>query len=190
MNVMIVDDEPDIVEMLGNWMGKEGHDITKAYSGEECLERINEAPPDMILLDVIMPGIDGFEVCKRIKDEPKTKDIPVIIVSVRGKEKDILEGTCLGAADYFPKPFSFDVLLGKIDSILKTKRTEEELEPSIRRALDREMGILTLKKQIKELKSELRNTRSGIELGESKSNEDHLIEEKLKKKAPKKVPKS
>ncbi len=190
MNVMIVDDEPNFVEVLENKVEKEGYEVTKAYSGEECLERINEAPPDMILLDVMMPGIDGFEVCKRIKDEPKTKGIPVIMLSVKGEEKDVLKGSHMGALDYFPKPFNFNALVGKIDSILETKKTEEELELYARREVDREMGILTLKGRIKELKSELGKVRSGIGLGESKSNEDYLIEEKPKKKAPKKVPKS
>ncbi len=182
MNIMIVDDDQDFTGLLKKQLTKEEHDVVEAYSGKECLKKINEGF-DMILLDVMMPGIDGFEVCKRIKDGPKTKDIPVIMLSVKGEEKDVLKGMSMGAVDYFPKPFSPGVLLGKIDSILKTKKTEEELERVARAALDREIRILSLKGQIKALKSELERV-------ESKSNEDHLKEEKPKKKAPKSVKKT
>jgi DNA-binding response OmpR family regulator len=186
MKIMIVDDEPDIVLLMSTFLEKAGYSVVGVGSGEECLEKLKESKVDLILMDIMMPGMDGFEACKRIKGGPKTKDIPVIMLTVKGKEKDVLKGMKLGAVDYFPKPFSFAVLLGKINSVLKTKKTEEELEMSVRRELDREMNILTLKEQIKELESELKKTRSGRGLRKSESDEDYLKEEKPKKVTPKK----
>lgn len=166
MEIMVVDDDPNFLKVFRNWMEKNGHEVIEARSGEECLEKINEEP-DVIILDVGLPGIDGFEVCKRIKDDPKTKDIPIIILSVRGEEKDILEGLRLGATDYFPKTFSNKILLAKIDSITKTKKTEEQLRKKIdelerftRLAVDRELKMIELKEKIKEMESELKRIKS------------------------------
>ncbi len=155
MKIMVVDDEPDVLLVGRTVLEKEGYEVIDAHNGEDCLEILKTENPDLILLDVMMPGIDGFEVCKRIKNDTKTKDIPIIILSAKGGEEDVLKGMSLGIADYFPKPFSYDILLGKIDSIFKTKKAEEELERVTRRGLDREIRMLSLKEQIKDLKSEL-----------------------------------
>jgi DNA-binding response OmpR family regulator len=180
--IMIVDDEPDFTELIKKQLQKAGHEAVEAHNGNECLEKINEGF-DMILLDVMMPDMNGFEVCKRIKDEPKTKDIPVIMLSVKGEEKDVIKGMSMGAVDYFPKPFSFDVLLAKINSILKTKKTEKEMERVIIRGLDREIRILTLKEQMKVLESKLKNARSGSQKEETPKKKVTKAKPE-KKKAP------
>lgn len=155
MKILVVDDEPDVLLVGRTTLEKEGYGVIEAHTGEECLKILKTETPDLILLDVMMPGIDGFEVCKRIKDDPKTKHIPVIILSAKGEEKDALKGMSLGAADYFPKPFSYNILLRKIYSIFKTKKAETDLEQATRRALDRDIKVLSLKERIEELKSEL-----------------------------------
>lgn len=166
MRIMIVDDNKNFVEVLRRWVENEGYDVIEACDGEECLERIHEKP-DIVLLDVMMPGIDGFEVCKRLKSNPEVKDIPVIILSARGDEKDVLEGFNLGAIDYFPKTFSNKILIAKVNSILKMRKIEMELRDKIgelerftKLSVDRELRMVELKKRIKELDLELENKKA------------------------------
>ncbi len=125
--ILVVDDEPDIVKVVTKMLAGEGHEGIPAYSGEEALEKLEEIKPDLITLDIMMPGIDGFETLKRIRGKKETSSIPVVIISVKADESDIVKGLELGANDYFTKPYNRVILLAKVRSILKFKHMEDQL---------------------------------------------------------------
>ncbi|MCK5218226.1 response regulator [bacterium] len=103
--VMIVDDEPDIVRLVKISLEMANFEVVEAFSGQEALEKVPEIKPDMILLDIMMPDINGFEVCKRLKADSKTKHIPVIMLTAKGQRGDAEQGLKEGADDYIIKPF-------------------------------------------------------------------------------------
>jgi two-component system cell cycle response regulator len=116
--IMVVDDEKDIVYLLRMILEKNGYDVTEAYSGEECLERLKDNQPDLIVLDVMMPGIDGWETCRRIKANPDTRFIPVIILSVKSQLEDRIKSDEAGAIEHFSKPIEDTGLLKAIEALL------------------------------------------------------------------------
>ena len=124
--ILIVDDEEDIVEVVSYNLDKEGYEIIKAFTGEEALEKIRFEKPDLVLLDLMLPGIDGLEVCRELKKDSEFNNIPILMVSARGDEADIVSGLELGATDYVTKPFSQRVLTARIKSALKRYDTNSE----------------------------------------------------------------
>jgi signal transduction histidine kinase len=125
--IMIVDDEPDMVKVAELILKAEGYETIPAYSGEEALEKLEEVKPHLIIMDIMMPGIDGFETLKRIRENKGTSSIPVIIISVKNDESDIVRGLELGANDYFTKPYNRTILTAKVRSILRLKEMEDRL---------------------------------------------------------------
>jgi DNA-binding response OmpR family regulator len=110
--IFVIDDDPDIVEFLSYNLEKEGYQIMKAPSGLEALWQITADPlPDLILLDLMMPSPNGYELCKYLKASDDFRDIPVIIISAKGTEEDIQKGLLIGADAYLPKPFKVSSLL-------------------------------------------------------------------------------
>lgn len=103
--IMIVDDEPDIVKLVKVSLEMANFEVSEAFSGQEALDKVQDAKPDIILLDIMMPDINGFEVCKRLKADTKTKDIPVIMLTAKGQRGDAEQGLKEGADDYIIKPF-------------------------------------------------------------------------------------
>ena len=125
MKIMLVDDEPDILLIERTILKKAGHEVIETESGEECLERLKTEKPDIILLDVMMPGINGWETAKQIKEDENTKDIPVIMVTVRGSEEDMTKSFQYGKSDgHVSKPIIKEKLLNTIDWIARTKGIE------------------------------------------------------------------
>jgi CheY-like chemotaxis protein len=125
MRIMLVDDEPDIRLIERIILEKKGYEVIETESGEDCLERLKTEKPDIILLDVMMPGINGWETAKRIKEDENTKDIPVIMVTVRGSEEDMTKSFQYGKSDgHVSKPIIKDKLLNTIDWIVRTKGVE------------------------------------------------------------------
>lgn len=116
--ILIADDEEYIRELVCTTIGLGSYDIYKASDGEEALKLAKEVKPDLMLLDVRMPKMTGFEVCRAIKDDPATRDIYVIILSAFDLDEDKRAGTDAGANDYFVKPFSPIALLDKVSDIL------------------------------------------------------------------------
>lgn len=114
-----MDDEEDLRELLKYNLEQEGYDVTCASSGKEVLSYIKNVYFDLILLDVMLPGMDGFDILKSLKAEPATVNVPVIMLTVKGEDADIVSGLELGAIDYVIKPFSVRVLLARVKSILK-----------------------------------------------------------------------
>ncbi|RMD78423.1 MAG: DNA-binding response regulator [Lentisphaerae bacterium] len=124
--VLIVEDESDIRELIVYNLVRHGFQTAEAGTGEEALQKITEIRPDLILLDLMLPGIEGLEVCRQLKSNPATHAIPVIIVSARGEETDIVLGLEFGADDYVCKPFSPRVLLARVRSVLRRAATMRE----------------------------------------------------------------
>ena len=123
--ILVVDDEPEIHTVLGKLLSKEGFIVTGAYGADEALRIIDEARPDLIILDIMMPMVSGIEVCNRLKSDPKTKDILVLIVSARDAQADRIDGLMHGADDYVSKPFHLRSLVRKIEHMLEKKRLSE-----------------------------------------------------------------
>lgn len=121
-NILIVDDEEDILELLRYNLTKEGYQLTCVTSGEEGLKVARSASPDLVVLDLMLPGVDGLDVCKALKNDSKTKHIPVIMLSAKGEEADIVTGLELGADDYLVKPFSPRVLSARVKSVLRRNK--------------------------------------------------------------------
>ncbi|OGV52380.1 MAG: DNA-binding response regulator [Lentisphaerae bacterium GWF2_44_16] len=124
--IMIVEDEEDILELIRYNLEREGYSTICVESGEICLEKTRYFMPDLILLDLMLPGIDGLRVCRIIKNDSKTAHIPVIMVTAKGEEADIITGLEMGADDYLPKPFSPKVLIARIRSVLRRIQGQEQ----------------------------------------------------------------
>jgi diguanylate cyclase (GGDEF)-like protein len=129
MNVLVVDDNSQNLKVLGNVL-KENTDYNLAFamSGEEALEYLSDHTPDMILLDVMMPGLDGFEVCKHLKAAEKTSSLPVIFITAKSGPEDIIKGFEVGGVDYVTKPFNEAELLIRINTHMELKRSRDMLE--------------------------------------------------------------
>jgi two-component system, OmpR family, KDP operon response regulator KdpE len=131
--ILVVDDEPQIRRVMRTTLTSSGYAITEARSGEEALERLRETRPDLILLDVNMPGMGGFEACKEIRD---ISDAPIIMLTVRDVEKDKVRALDAGADDYVVKPFSMDELLARIRAALRRASPSEAMPPFESRDLE------------------------------------------------------
>jgi two-component system alkaline phosphatase synthesis response regulator PhoP len=123
-SILVVDDEEDILELLRYNLAKEGYRVTGAASGEEALKTAKAILPDLILLDLLLPGMDGLDVCRVLKGEARTRPIPIIMLTAKGEEADIVTGLELGAEDYVTKPFSPRVLLARLRAALRRQVTE------------------------------------------------------------------
>lgn len=119
MKVLIVDDEPSILLSLDFLMKKEGYEVFVARNGTEALESITENAPQLVLLDIMMPDVDGYEICSQIKQNPEKKDTKVIFMSAKSREVDIQKGYDLGADYYITKPFSNKQLIAKVKELLQ-----------------------------------------------------------------------
>ena len=116
--VLIVDDEPNIVISLEFLMKKEGYEVTVARDGQEAVERIQADRPDLVVLDVMMPKMNGFEDCETIRKDPGLNDIRILMLTAKGREAEVNKGLSLGADAYMPKPFSTHELVDKAKGLL------------------------------------------------------------------------
>jgi two-component system phosphate regulon response regulator PhoB len=119
--ILVVDDEEDLLELVNYNLAKEGYRVTGVGSGERALAVANELLPDLIVLDVLLPRVDGLEICRLLKSDAKTRHIPIIMLTAKSEESDIVSGLELGADDYITKPFSPRVLIARIKSVLRRK---------------------------------------------------------------------
>ena len=117
--ILIVDDEPNIVVPLQFLMERNGYETVVAQSGEEALEAISKEKPDLVLLDIMLPGIDGFEVCEIVKLNPEWKHIKIIFLTAKGRDVDIAKGMVLGADEYIAKPFSNKQIVECVKKLLE-----------------------------------------------------------------------
>jgi two-component system alkaline phosphatase synthesis response regulator PhoP len=128
--ILIVDDEPELRELLSFTLSKEGYKVLTAADGQQALDIAFETIPDLILLDLMLPGIDGYDVCSAIKRNPSTKGVAIIMVSAKTDELDQLVGLKLGADDYISKPFSPKILAAKVAAFFRShesRSTQKEL---------------------------------------------------------------
>lgn len=116
MKLLVVDDDPDLVDIIAYSLRKDNHQVNVATSGEEALALADQDPPDLVILDVMLPGLDGFEVCRRLRQK---SELPVILLTARGEEADRVWGLDLGADDYIAKPFSHKELLARVRAVAR-----------------------------------------------------------------------
>ena len=118
-NILVVEDDLDIRELISFNLANEGHQVFEANDGEVGIDKARNNNPDLILLDLMLPGIQGLDVCRIIKSDQETKEIPIIMVTALGQEEDIVKGLETGADDYITKPFSIKVLIARLNAVLK-----------------------------------------------------------------------
>jgi DNA-binding response OmpR family regulator len=118
-HILIVDDERDLVELVGYNLKKAGFDVSVAFNGRQALDALSRRTPDLILLDVMLPELSGTEVASRIRANPQTASIPIIMVTAKGEEVDQIVGLTVGADDYIAKPFSMKVLTARVQALLR-----------------------------------------------------------------------
>ncbi len=119
-HVLIIEDEESILELVRYNLNREGYRVSTATSGETGLKLATSGDvPNLVVLDLMLPGVDGLDVCCRLKGDPRTKNIPVVMMSARGEESDVVRGLELGADDYITKPFSPKVLLARVNAVLR-----------------------------------------------------------------------
>lgn len=152
--VLIADDALDTVELLKKRLNFEGYETIEAYDGEQCLEQASKGNPDVIILDVMMPKLDGYEVCRKLKANRSTAYIPVLMLTAKGEVEDKIKGLGVGAHDYMPKPFDYKELSARIKSLLAIKSARERLV--------QEEKSEALNHMMDELAHELRNPLTSI----------------------------
>ncbi len=114
--ILVVDDEVDIVDFIDDYLTGEGYEVIKAYNGVEALDKMRRDPPDLVVLDIMLPGLDGFEVCKQMRTE---STVPVLMVTAKDTDVDKIIGLEIGADDYMPKPFNPRELVARVKAILR-----------------------------------------------------------------------
>jgi DNA-binding response OmpR family regulator len=117
--VLIVEDQPELAEMLAYSLTRAGYDATTTYDGRSALKKVTEARPDLVLLDLMIPELPGTEVASRIRTNPATADLPIIMLTAKADELDQLLGLTVGADDYITKPFSMKLLLARVEAVLR-----------------------------------------------------------------------
>jgi two-component system phosphate regulon response regulator PhoB len=118
-HILVVEDEEDIRELIAYNLEREGYQVTQVKSGEEAIATALETEPQIILLDLMLPGLGGLEVCRELRARPETAEIPIVILSARGEESDVVTGLELGADDYMTKPFSPRELLARLRAVAR-----------------------------------------------------------------------
>ncbi len=129
--VVVVEDDKDILELITHNLEREGYEVTGAATGEDGVDAVRSRKPDLVLLDLMLPGIDGLEVCRRLKADPDTAHIPVVMVSAKGEETDIVTGLELGADDYVTKPFSPKVLIARMRAVQRRRGRAQVSEDDV-----------------------------------------------------------
>ena len=149
-NILVVEDDPDIKELISFNLSNQGHQVFEANNGELGIEKAREKLPDLILLDLMLPGMHGLDVCRIIKADQETKDIPIIMVTAMGQEEDIVKGLEAGADDYITKPFSIKVLLARVSAVLR--RSFEEYDQDSDKSLL--INGISIKPRLREVRVE------------------------------------
>ncbi len=120
-NILAVEDDPDILELIRYNLEREGYRVECVKSGEKGLKAAGDSVPDLVLLDIMLPGMDGLEMCRRLKSRPETAGIPIVMLTAKNEDIDIVTGLELGADDYIAKPFSPRVLIARIRAVLRRR---------------------------------------------------------------------
>jgi two-component system phosphate regulon response regulator PhoB len=134
-SICVVEDERDIAELITYNLKREGYSVTAIRTGEEAISRISKLGPDLVVLDLMLPGVDGLEVCRRLKQATETRNVPVIMLTAKSEDADIIAGLEVGSDDYITKPFSPKILVARIRAVLRRTRYREEAESLSRFAI-------------------------------------------------------
>lgn len=140
--ILVVDDEESLAEMVCRALKQQGYKTVAAYDGDAALDLISEELPDLVILDLMLPKMDGWEVCRRAKSDQQTKEIPIMMLTARSSSEDVVQGLDLGADDYLKKPFKLEELLARVRALLRRRGPAEEI-PS-------ECGALKISKEERE----------------------------------------
>ncbi|MGK7875029.1 MAG: response regulator [Xenococcaceae cyanobacterium] len=160
-DILIVDDTPDNLRLLSRMLANKGYEVRKALNGQMALTSAQADPPDLILLDIKMPQMDGYEVCKYLKADAQTHEVPVIFLSALDTVLDKVKAFDLGGVDYITKPFQSEEVLARVENQLRLKRAEEELK----RALEKEKELNELKSRfISMVSHDFRNPLTSINI--------------------------
>ena len=152
--ILVIEDEPDIVELIQYWLEREGYLVLTASNGESGLSEALRHEPDLILLDIMMPGIDGLEVCRRLRESDSTRNTPLIMLTARSEEADVVVGLELGADDYVTKPFSPRQLVARVRAHLR-RESRLESEDKLKTRIEREDVVLDAERHELGVKGEL-----------------------------------
>jgi len=152
-SVLVVDDERDLVDILAFNLRREQYEVAVAYDGEKALEAARRDPPDLMILDLMLPGIGGLEVCRRLRAEPRTAKVPVIMLTAKGEETDAVVGLAQGADDYVRKPFGVKELMARVAAHLRAQaRASEDEHPKVIRfgdlVIDSDRFVATLADEV------------------------------------------
>lgn len=128
--ILVVDDEKDLVDLITYNLGRNGYDHLSAGNGNDAIQIAQREKPDLIILDLMLPGIDGTEVARRLKNDPQTASIPIIMLTAKSEETDVVVGLTLGADDYVTKPFSVKILLARLKTVLRRSDPDEPVDES------------------------------------------------------------
>ena len=139
--ILVVEDEEDILELVSFNLKKEGYQVRGVTSGEEALQEVRRKIPSLIILDLMLPGVDGFDVCKSLKNNPRTKAVPIVMLTARSEEADIVIGLELGADDYLTKPFSPRELIARVRAILRRSKTDISDQEILQKVHDIEINV-------------------------------------------------
>jgi two-component system, OmpR family, phosphate regulon response regulator PhoB len=129
--ILVVDDEEDLLELIRYNLTKEGYRVECAVSGEQAIQEARASVPDLIVLDLLLPNVDGLDVCKHLKSDPKTQHVPIVMLTAKSEEADVVTGLELGADDYITKPFSVRELVLRIRAVLRRRELPVTDGPSI-----------------------------------------------------------
>jgi two-component system phosphate regulon response regulator PhoB len=144
--ILVVDDEEDILELVRYNLDREGYQVICAISGEEALEAAAAERVDLIILDLMLPGIDGLEVARRLKQNTTTKEIPIVMLTAKGEEADVVTGLELGADDYVTKPFSPRILIARMKAVIRRRGGVPDMENEV--LTIRELSIHTGRRHV------------------------------------------
>ncbi|WP_457553689.1 response regulator [Desulfobacula sp.] len=155
-SILVVDDEPDILELITYNLKNEGYRVLTAQSGEQAIKMVKQSHPDLMILDLMLPGINGLEVTKILKNDEQTREMPIVMVTAKGEETDIVTGLELGANDYISKPFSPKILVARIRAILRRRKKNlsgrpQEIKQEGDMVIDRTRHVVTLEGKIVDL---------------------------------------
>lgn len=159
--ILVIDDEEDLLELVRYNLARDGYDVTCVASGEVGLVRAKEIAPDLIVLDLMLPGIDGLEFCKVAKSSDETRNIPIVMLTAKGEEADVVKGLELGADDYLTKPFSPKVLSARIKAVLR-RRDLPQLNPMDTSEFSKKVAIAGI--EIDPLRHEVKISNQLIDL--------------------------
>ncbi|HEX9841772.1 MAG TPA: response regulator, partial [bacterium] len=119
--ILVVEDEEDLLELVRFNLAREGYQVQGLARGEEALRAVRAQPPDLLLLDLMLPGMDGLELCRLLRADEATRTLPIVMLTAKGEESDVVAGLELGADDYISKPFSPRVLLARVRAVLRRR---------------------------------------------------------------------